>query len=419
MSIDLHKSFFNIIDSVPRVGTRAVADLTAGFEYLQVGNKTRRIARAENHFINAIGFFRVIMNGTVVEEWTNNIGELDAILKRLNYSESYNILQDHQNFNRTYTERYAEANVTKREYQIVPEFSKFWRTTEPISGGIELQIEIIIHPDYLKRVLDCGHGDLPFLTSAGGAVVTAALTDRLTTTPAITSDSYVLHSIDLFLWVEQYSNVAPIMAPLTYNHESWKIERRNLANAQDHYFELVVGSGVKQFGFVFQNATQDFNIGVGNFSGAPTYTRGASGIEFLSTADYYLIANQSKELATYEIEYGKNRLPYYPLNLKFDPTGISDNSTKIQSYIRQLAYGNLYDMSGTHTFNSEFQTRKGPIYLEKFYDHNDSDQTMIKLRLFFSVPVTNLCMYYFYQHDTNTTLSYDGSGNAVQIIPNN
>lgn len=419
MSIDTHKSFFNLIDSVSRVAVRVVGDVPTGYDYVTSATTFQSYVRSENHFLNAIGSFRILINGTVVEEWTNNVGEMDAILKRLNYSNAYNVFPDHQNFNKSFSDRYVETNITKREYQIVPEFSKFWRLTDQIRGGIDLQIEITIHPNYLTRVLHAGLGTLPYTRADGTAIGGGGgvlATDILTPTRAIVANNYILNSLDLYLWIEEYSNVSPIMAPLTYNQESWRIEKRQLAVSTDHYYEITVGKGVKQFGFVFQ-ANQNINMQVGNFAGSPSFTRGSGALTtFPTTHNYYLFTSQAKQLVSYEVEYGKNKLPYVTLNQKFDPVNAPQtNTTRFQSFARQLNYGNLLDMCGTFPYYNESST--GPIYLEKFHEHNDTDQNVIKLKLVFSTAVNNLSMYYFYNYDTTTEISYDGSGNAVQVIP--
>lgn len=339
-SIDPHKCFFNIQDTVPIVGNRAAADITANRPYLVDGKKTQSFVRADNHFINAIGSFRILMNGTVVEEFTSgsNLGEIDCVLKRLNHSKFMNILKDHQNFGKDYSERYLDTKTNTQEYQVVPEFSKFWRMTDPILGGIELQIELTIHNQYENRCLDTNGGVLPWLKIDGTAAgTTYAATDKLSTLS--TANVYSLNDIKLYLWVEDNINSAPLLKPHSYLHDTWRMERRPLQPSTDHQFEFFVRPNIKRFGFVFQHNSVDnnTNIGVTNFTGAPRYVRGNTFSGGLFDVAFRKEYFQSARLKSYEVEYNKNRLPYSYMDQNVNYGTLVDTTRK-QSYIRSLNY---------------------------------------------------------------------------------
>lgn len=416
MSVDMHKSFFNVEDTVDREDDRVAGDLVADFDAIQTAEVAKILVRSDNHFMNSIGTFRMLVNGTVVEEYTADVGELDSILKRLNNAESYTVLKDHANCGKTYLERYLDSNISKLDWQVTPDFSKFWRLSDPILGGVELQFEITVHRDYLKRTLYSGYGDNTWVRVGNGADVggdAAAATDMYKET-VLVDGNYVMNNLELCLWVDENKIETPIMQPYIYTHSSWKLERRTLTNSDTHNFEFFLQKGVKSFGFVFHTNVAGYSAQVqtNDFSGCPLYTRGDPAY---GETNYLFRSktSQALQLKNYEIEFGKNRLPYNTFTQEF--VSGSKDYTRGQSYINQINYGKVFDMAGSWKLNN-FELAYGPIYYEKF-EHIDNDQNVLRLKLVFSAATTNLDMYYFYEYDTQTVLNYDGSGNCVQVVP--
>lgn len=416
MSIDPHKSFFSAVDSVARVGDRVDADLAANFDAITSAKATQIRVRSDNHIMNLIGTFRMLINGTVVEEYTGEIGEIDTILKRLNCPDSYNVIKDHANVGKTYEERYLDCDITQRDYQVTPDFSKFWRLTDVIVGGIDLQFEITIHRDYHKRALYTGFGSDTFIRANNTTAISGATQAAdIYTETALAPTDYVLDSLDLYVWVEENKILAPTLQPQVYSHSSWKLERRTLTNAtKDFNFEFFLQKGLKSFGFVFHTNTPGYSAQIqpNDFTGCPLFTRG-SPANAVTNEGFRVANSQALQLINYEIEYGKNKLPYNTFTQEL--VTASKNFTRGQAYINQINYGKTFDMAGSIK-NNDFSKAHGPIYFEVFR-HNDNDQNVLRLKLTFSANVSNLDMYYFYEYETQTVLNYDATGNCVQVVP--
>lgn len=423
MSIDMHKSFFHIQDEVDNVGAREENQIVQDYvdNYADVvieGDEEKIRVRSDNHFMNLIGTLRMLINGTVVEEYTGDIGELDSILKRLNNAESYNILKDHANCGKTYLERYMENNISELDWQVTPDISKFWRLTEPILGGIDLQVEVTVHRNYLKRALYTGFGSGAWVaaTNTGPAIVDEEdknPTDIIREYPIVTND-YKMNNLELYLWVDENRIETPKMQPHEYSHSSWKIEKRTLASATTHNFEFFLQKGIRNFGFVFHTNVTGYSAQIqpNDFTGCPLFFRGAPEHP-VGNKSFRSATSQALKLTNYEIEFGKNRLPYNTFTQEF--VSGSKDITRGQAYISQINYGKTFDMAGSLK-NNNFDLAYGPIYFEVF-KHIDNDQNVLRLKLVFSEATANLDMFYFYEYETKTVLNYDGSGNCVQVIP--
>lgn len=419
-SLDFHKSFFNLRDTVPRVGDRADTDFVAFRPLLLDAHKTKCFVRADNHFINAIGTFRILINGVVVEEVTDTVGQLDTILKRLNNSSSYNILKDHQNFGNEYMTRYLDTKHNKQEYQFVPEFSKFFRTVGSILGGIDLEIQLTIHSNYLNRVLDSSIGILPFTRANGGAIggVDPLMTTDILTVPVpVQGTTYQLNELKFIAWIEDNVNVSPVLNSHIYSHSTWAMQSRVLSADTTQYFDFHINKPITKFGFVFQNNTFNDNTqtSVSDFTGCPLYRRydagEANGEQY---EPFRVTTQQSNEITSYEIVYGKHKLPYDSFSQSF--TAIED-STRLRAWMRALSYGNAFDLSGTYDEHANMSYKDGMIYIDSFPDIHDADQKYVRLKLTFSGAPSDLLMHVFYEYASTTSLNYDGTGNCVQVVP--
>lgn len=413
-NVDWYKSFFNVIETVATTtGDLPKSDhITNGYVEASPLNA---ITRAENHLWAMVGIMNIYFNGTLVESISSNLGELDTVLKRLSHGEGYNIDSDYSNFNKSYLERYYDKDRPKKEYQFRPNASKIWKAGQ-LLGGLELRIELIIHNDYLNRGLDVGFGQLPFTQSDGNAVVTAAATDKLTQ-PTVNSNSYTLHSLDLYLHITKNKVFSPLNTVYPYIFSTWQMDRYPLVNGQDFTIQLNLRKGIRKFGFVFQinNVNNNNNNSVTDFTGVnkSAYTRGtgatANGVD---TNTFILTNNQAVKLKSYELRYGKNRLPDHPLIQKYDT---DENTLAKQQYIRHVLTAKIFNDVGDENKVNALSYR-GPIYFEEF-KYPDNDNQYLEMSLSFHSNTSNLVMLYFYEFETSINCVYDGTGTVNQVIP--
>lgn len=360
------------------------------------------IVRANNHFWNMIGTFNIYLDGTLIES-VNNPGELDCMLKRMRYSDGYNVLKEFSNFNKSFGERYNDKNEPKKDYQLTPDFSKVWKSKDDLIGGFTLTIELVIHSNYLERGLEI-QNTLP-LTGAGPYGLT--ITDY-------SPDDYKLKALDLYLWIDANKHVLPIGKPLTYLYNTWMYEKRSLASGgTDFNLQFNLKRNIKKIAFAFQRADASTSpyVSVDDFTTLLSlngYTSSTNTLQNIQTYATYQGLPQVI-LTSYKIRYGRHALPYYN-RVSTDLVSANTAVGAHEIYEKLIVSNQVADVSGYMFSLKDF-------YLQEIAgDDNTENFVEFEFKLKNALPA-GINLLYFYQYETQCVNSHDMSGNVTQIIP--
>lgn len=411
--INWKKSFISIIDTIfdvdPVPENRPIidyqTDLRAGKDILKTASESdvMGVVRANNHFWNMIGTFNIYLDGTLIES-VNNPGELDCMLKRMRYSNGYNILKEFSNFNKSFGERYDDRKSPRKDYQLTPDFSKVWKSKDDLIGGFTLTIELVIHSNYLERGLEI-QDQLP--------VVGAESPYTLTKTTYSSAD-YTLNALDLYLWIDANKHVLPIGKPLTYLYNTWMYEKRSLASGEtDFNLQFNLKRNIKKIAFAFQRADASTSpyVSVDDFTtlkSLANYTSPTNTVADIPTFAQYQ-GLPEVILTSYKIRYGRHALPYYnrvSTDLVAGNTAVGAHEV----YEKLIVSNQVADVSGYMSSLKDF-------YLQEIAgDDNTENFVEFEFKLKNALPA-GINLLYFYQYETQCVNSHDMSGNVTQIIP--